>query len=250
MEQVQKMFSYRDMPIRTSMVDSQVWFVAKDVCAVLEIGNTSQALVRLDDDERGLIITDTPSGRQQMAHVNEAGLYILVLGSKKPSAREFKRWITHEVLPSIRKHGAYMTDNALENAIANPDFMIGLLESLKEERLAKESLERKVVEYEPKVTYYDSILSSISAINIGQIAEDYGLNARQLNGILKAERVQHQSGGQWILYQAHRNKGLTKSSTIVVGEHKSKLFTRWTQKGRLFIHEILAKRGINPVCDE
>lgn len=249
MEQIQNIFSYRDMPIRTAIVDSQVWFVAKDVCNVLEITNTSQALIRLDEDERGLISNDTPSGKQQMAHINEAGLYSLVLGSKKPSAREFKRWVTHEVLPSIRKHGAYLTDNVLENALSNPDFMIGLLENLKEEKRLRLELEHQATIDRPKVTYYDTILSTTNAVNISQIANDYGLSGRALNKILKEEKVQRYVGGQWILYQGYKSKGLTKSETITYGVNGATLRTKWTQKGRLFIHELLEKRGINPVID-
>jgi hypothetical protein len=83
------------------------WFVAADVCHVLGIGNPRQAMTRLDDDERGVISTDTPGGMQPMATVNEPGLYTLVLGSRKPEAKRFKRWVTHEVLPAIRRTGSY-----------------------------------------------------------------------------------------------------------------------------------------------
>lgn len=249
MEQIQKIFSYRDMPIRTATIGSEVWFVAKDVCTVLEIGNTSQALVRLDEDERGLISNDTPSGKQQMAHINEAGLYSLVLGSKKPSAREFKRWVTHEVLPNIRKHGAYMTDSVLEKAIGNPDFMIGLLENLRDEKQRVKELEYKVEADRPKITYYDTILSTTNAVNISQIAEDYGLSPQALNRILKEERVQRYVGKQWLLLQQHKGKGLTKTETVSYGTNCAAHRTKWTQKGRLFIHEILVKRGVEPVND-
>lgn len=102
--------------IRTTTVDGEPWFVAVDVCRALEVGNSRQAVTRLDDDEKGVISTDTLGGRQDVSIINEPGLYTLVLGSRKPEAKAFKRWITHEVLPSIRKTGAYATDSRLMEA--------------------------------------------------------------------------------------------------------------------------------------
>nr|BDD46667.1 hypothetical protein 10 [Bacillales bacterium] len=107
MNQLQKIFNYQGNNVRTVIKDGEPWFVAKDVCSILEIGNPSQALSRLDEDEKGLILNDTPSGKQQLSHVNEYGLYTLVLSSRKPEAKSFQRWITHEVIPSIRKTGSY-----------------------------------------------------------------------------------------------------------------------------------------------
>lgn len=102
--------------IRTITRDGEPWFVATDVCRALEVGNSRQAVSRLDDDEKGVISTDTLGGRQEVGIINEPGLYTLVLGSRKPEAKAFKRWITHEVLPSIRKTGAYATDSRLMEA--------------------------------------------------------------------------------------------------------------------------------------
>ena len=100
-------FGYGDHDIRTLVIDGQPWFVAKDVCDVLEIGNTSDALKGLDEDEKGIATVDTPGGPQQMSTVNEPGLYSLILRSRKPEAKRFKRWITHDVLPALRKTGTY-----------------------------------------------------------------------------------------------------------------------------------------------
>lgn len=96
--------------IRAMERGGEVWFVAADVCRALELGNSRQAVIRLDDDEKGVISTDTPGGKQEMNIVNEPGLYSLVLGSRKPEAKAFKRWITHEVLPSVRRTGTYSVD--------------------------------------------------------------------------------------------------------------------------------------------
>ena len=121
--------------VRTVLVNGEPWFVASDVCKALEIVNHKDAVSRLDDDEKsGVVLTD-PHGREQVTNcINEPGLYTLVLGSRKKEAKAFKRWITHEVVPSIRKHGAYMTETTLENCLNNPDFAIGLLTALEEER--------------------------------------------------------------------------------------------------------------------
>lgn len=117
--------------VRTVVQGEDVWFVAKDVCEVLEIKNTTQAMQKLDPEERTMFNI----GRQGETNiVNESGLYSLIMTSRKPQAKAFKKWVTSEVLPSIRKHGAYMTDQVLEQAVTNPDFAIGLLTKLKEEK--------------------------------------------------------------------------------------------------------------------
>ena len=124
--------------------DGEPWFVAADVCKALEIANNRDALTRIDDDEKGVALADTLGGKQEVTIVNEPGLYSLVLGSRKPEAKVFKRWVTHEVIPSIRKHGAYLTPEALERAMTDPDFTIGLLTALKSERESRKIAETKV----------------------------------------------------------------------------------------------------------
>ena len=109
--------------IRAAEINGEPWFIAADVCRALEIGNSRQALTRLDDDEKNtVILNDGIPGNPNMTIINEAGLYALVLSSRKPEAKTFKRWVTHEVLPAIRQHGAYMTEATLERALNEPDF--------------------------------------------------------------------------------------------------------------------------------
>lgn len=126
--------------VRTIMRDGEPWFVAADVCRVLDIRNSRDAVVRLDEDEKGVASTDTLGGEQQMTVVNESGLYSLILGSRKSEARKFKRWITHEVLPSIHKYGAY----AASGVFTNPDIMAALVLSLKHEQERSEKLQRRL----------------------------------------------------------------------------------------------------------
>lgn len=158
MQALQNVFSFQEKQVRVVVKDGEPWFVARDVCAILEIGNTSQALVRLDDDEKGVISTDTPGGVQEMAAVNESGLYELVLGSKKQEAKEFKRWIKREVLPSIRKTGAYAVS---ENKVVPLSERQALIQSLKltaelaeeveEVKTIAQTHSQKIIELEQKV---------------------------------------------------------------------------------------------------
>lgn len=166
MNQLQ-MFNFEKHKVRVISKNDEPWFVAKDVCDVLEIRNTSQALQRLDEDERSMFNI----GRQGETNIiNESGLYSLVLASRKPEAKQFKRWVTHEVIPSIRKYGAYMTPDTLEQAIANPDFAIGLLTNLKEEREKRQAAELRLEEQRPKVLFADSVEASQSSILIRELA--------------------------------------------------------------------------------
>lgn len=135
------------------------WFIAKDVCAVLEIGNPSQALTNLDDDEKGITTTDTLGGPQKTVTVSESGFYRLVLRSRKPIAKEFQRWVTHDVLPSIRKHGAYMTEQTVERILSDPDTLIRLATDLKHEREARKQAEQQVKVLAPKAQALDDFTS-------------------------------------------------------------------------------------------
>lgn len=169
MNQLTKVFNGHELRIVEK--DNEVWFVAKDVCEILGINNSRQALTRLDDDEKaGVIINDGRQNRHLQA-VNEFGLYSLVLTSRKPEAKQFKRWITHEVIPSIRKHGAYMTPETIEKALLNPDVIINLATKLKEEQQKRQQLEAKIEQDEPYTNFGKAIASSEASITIGSFAK-------------------------------------------------------------------------------
>ncbi|MGH0511095.1 phage antirepressor KilAC domain-containing protein [Bacillus paranthracis] len=243
--------------VRTVVKGEDVWFVAKDVCEVLEIKNTTQAMQKLDPEERTMFNI----GRQGETNIiNESGLYSLIMTSRKPQAKAFKKWVTSEVLPSIRKHGAYMTPNTINALLQDPDLIIGLASQLKLEQQARQVAEQKnlmltqqIAENASKITYLDQILKSKDTVTVSQIAADYGLSAQNLNKILNKEKIQYKLNDQWLLYANYRNQGYTKSKTVDVthsdGSRSVKMNTRWTQKGRLFIHELLTKRGIIPEMD-
>lgn len=232
--------------VRTLTENGVPWFVAADVCRALEHSNTTMALERLDNDERAKFNLGHPMNETNF--VNEPGLYTLVLGSRKPEAKAFKRWITHDVIPSIRKHGAYMTPQTIDRMMQSPEFGIKLLTALKEERDKRVMLEQKVEAFKPVQDYVQQILSSKGTLTTTQIAADYNISANKLNKILCEERIQRKVNNQWILYSQHMGKGYTESETIQVtrsdGRPDTVMHTRWTQRGRLMIHELLTKRGI------
>lgn len=158
--------------IRTLMVDNEPWFVGKDVAEILGYGDTNQAIRKHVDDEDKLTRQFDGTGQKRdMIIINESGLYSLILSSKLPKAKEFKRWVTSEVLPSIRKHGAYMTDDVLERTITDPDFMIKLLTKMKEEKKAREIAEQQVKELTPKGIFADAVNSSETSILVGELAK-------------------------------------------------------------------------------
>ena len=185
-----------------------------------------------------------------MTIINESGLYSLVLSSKLPTARKFRRWVTSEVLPSIRRTGGYNLPKDYPSALR-------ALADTEEKRLAllaeNEAQRQVIADFEPVRQYVDTILHSKGSLATSQIAADYGISARALNRILHEEGIQHKVNSQWILYREHMGKGWTDSRTIQFihsdGRPDAKMMTYWTQKGRMMIHDLLARWGIVPVMD-
>lgn len=168
MKQLQKVFDYQGSELRTVVLNNEPWFVAKDVCEILEIKNPSDSLKRLDSDERARINL----GRQGKTNiVNEYGLYNLILGSRKPEAKQFKRWITHEVIPAIRKHGAYMTPETIEKVLTDPDTIIKLATNLKEEKQKRLVAEQTLEKQKPKVLFANAVETSNSSVLVGELAK-------------------------------------------------------------------------------
>lgn len=238
--------------VRTIVIDNEVWFVGKDVCDILKYQNGSRDINRHVDEEDRIkeMIAQYQNGtlvKTQTILINESGLFSLALSSKLPKAKEFKRWITKEVIPSIRKHGGYLTPAKIEEVLSNPDTIIKLATELKKLRTENQMQAQQIAEFKPIKEYVDLILQSDGTVTTTQIAADYGLSAKKLNKILNEEKIQHKVNDQWILYSNMMNKGYTKSETIDIersdGRIESKMHTRWTQKGRLKIHEILTNLG-------
>ena len=166
-----QIFNYNGNEVRTIQKDGEPWWVLKDVCGILGISKYRDTASRLDEDERGSVRVDTPGGEQEMTVVNESGLYNVILRSDKPEAKPFRKWVTSEVLPSIRKHGAYMTPQKIEEALLNPDTIIKLATNLKAEREKRMELERQAEKDKPLVTFANSVSVAKASILVGELAK-------------------------------------------------------------------------------
>ncbi|MNH94446.1 hypothetical protein D3C73_470670 [compost metagenome] len=191
-----KPFMYGPQQVRTVLIENEPWFVAKDICDVLELTNSRMAIERLDTDEKGVSSIDTLGGKQSLQVVNEYGLYSLILGSRKPEAKQFKRWITHEVIPSIRKHGAYMSPETIEKTLTSPDFIIQLATQLKDEQTARLSAEAKIAEQQQKlkeqetpIAIYNLAISAKNTMSMNEVAKALGTGRTRLFRILREENV-------------------------------------------------------------
>lgn len=246
-----QIFHFEHNEVRTILVNDNPYFVGKEIADILGYSNPQKAIRDHVDneDKRSERIVHPFGGVQTTILINESGLYSLILKSKLPSAKKFKRWVTSEVLPQIRKYGMYATDELLDN----PDLLIEVATRYKEEKALRLIAEQKVAEYEPKISYLDTILSSTDTVTTSQIAADYGLSARALNKLLHELGVQRKVSGQWLLYKKHMNCGYTKSHTTPIkqseGPDRIVMNTKWTQKGRLFIYNLLIGEGYFPQID-
>lgn len=248
--------------IRMIEIEGKPYFIANDVAKALGYSVPKDAISR---HCKGALkhrhLTD--GGEQEVKIIPEGDIYRLVIKSQLPTADKFESWVFDEVLPSIRKHGMYAT----EELLANPDLLIAVATQLKEERernkrleeektiLEKETIEmdRKISELTPKANYVDVILQSKSTVLTTQIAQDYGLSAQAFNRKLKNFGIQHKVGRQWILYSKYQGQGYVHSRTIDItrsnGQPDVVMQTEWTQKGRIFLYEELKKRDIYPMIE-
>ena len=247
--------------IRTVEIDGEPWFVGKDVADNLGYQNGSRDINRhVDEEDRQNYQNGTFESNRGLTIINESGLYSLILSSKLPSARRFKHWVTSEVLPAIRKHGIYATEDVTDKILNNPEFGIELLTKYKEERDKRRFLSEQVLtqqkliaELQPKADYVNQILKSTSSVKTTQIAKDYGMSARAFNKLLHELGIQYKVGDQWVLYAKYQACGYVHSTTYeytrrggIVGV---KMRTEWTQKGRLFLYETLKKEGYLPLIE-
>ena len=195
--------------VRTILLDDEPWFVATDVCKALEIGNVSMALSRLDADEKGISSIDTLGGTQKVSIINEPGLYSLILTSRKPEAKAFKRWITHEVIPAIRRHGAYITAPLLEQVANDPSLLFRLAEGLLRERERADTLEHELECAAPKAAYYDAFVSTAHCTSIRATAKELNYPERKFVQFLIAEGYVYRTvAGPVLPYNKPSNKGL------------------------------------------
>ena len=167
-----QIFNYNSVEVRTIQNDGEPWFVLRDVCNVLGLGTPARVAERLDPDEVSQThITDSMGRQQETTIINESGLYNVILRSDKPEAKPFRKWVTSEVLPTIRRHGMYATPDTVEKMLADPDTTIKLLETIKQERAARMALEAKAEADKPKVLFADAVSASHTSILVGDLAK-------------------------------------------------------------------------------
>lgn len=245
--------------VRTMEINGEPYFVGKDVAIILGYAKPENAIANhVDTEDKTLtpIQGGCSTGSQNTTIINESGLYSLILSSKLPKAKEFKRWVTSEVLPSIRKHGAYAVDELLND----PEFAIKTFTALKEEREKNRQLvdtvaiqNQQIAELQPKASYYDVVLNCKDLLSVTQIAKDYGKSGQWLNDYLHKMKVQFKQSDIWLLYAKYANKGYTNTKTQTFngndGQPHTKVHTYWTQKGRLFIYDLLKSDGIVPLIE-
>ena len=244
--------------IRTLDINGEPWLVGKDVAEALGYSNSRKALIdHVDEEDKGVTKCDTLGGIQELTVINESGVYSLVFSSKLPTAKKFKRWVTSEVLPAIRKHGVFVMDDIINNT----DALIEALQAFKAEKIRRQALEvenaiqrQQIAEMEPKVSYYDKVLQSKDPVKTSIIAKDYGYSAKNFNQLLKDLKVQYKQGDIWLLYQKYAGNGYTQTKTHayedqVHGCTGTSCWTYWTQKGRLFLYDLLKANGILPMIE-
>lgn len=241
--------------VRTITEGDKMLFCGSDIASALGYAKPRNALSEHCKGalKRGIL---TAGGVQEMTFIPEGDVYRLIIRSKLPAAERFEHWVFDEVIPSIRKHGMY----AVDELIANPDLAIAALTALKEERAKRAELEstcavqsQQIAEMQPKASYYDLILNCKDLMSVTKIAKDYGKSAIWLNEKLHELGVQYKQGDIWLLYQKYAAKGYTSTKTHDYlgsdGENHAKVSTYWTQKGRLFIYDLLKDSGILPVME-
>ena len=194
-----KIFNYENENVRTTVRNGEIWFVLKDVSDVLGLSNSRRVAERLDEDEKGVTLSDTHGGSQNTTIINEPGLYKVILRSDKPEAKKFMHWVTHEVLPSIRKHGAYITSDKMEELMTDPDTWVKLIRTLQQERQEKAMLQKQITQDKPKVIFADAVAVSDSDILIGELAKILKSNGVEIGQNRLFERLR-QDG-----FLTHRN---------------------------------------------
>lgn len=249
-----KTWTFSGSEVRTILVNGDPWWVLSDVCKVLELSNPTVVANRLEEDERSKF----DLGRQGDATIiNESGLYSVILRSDKPQAKPFRRWVTSDVLPTIRKTGQYTIESRdsyqIDDPIERAKRWIEEEQERKQLKLTVNVQSQQIAEMKPKASYYDLVLNCKDLVSVHTIAKDYGKSPQWLNKFLNEHGIQYKQGNIWFLYQKYAEQGYTNTKTQPYtgnnGEMHSKVHTYWTQKGRLFIYDVLKANGILPVIE-
>lgn len=246
-----KVFSYGQVDLKVKEVNGEIYFDAEQAAIGLGIceDKNGKKYVRWRNVSKYL--------SQEVAKgdfISEPDFYTLAIKANNETAQKFQYWVTHDVLPAIRKHGAYMTPKTIEEALLNPDTIIRLATDLKKEREGRLIAEQRVNELTPKASYYDKVLANKSLVTITAIAKDYGMSGQRMNALLHKLGIQYKQGKTWLLYAKYQKNGWTHSETVMItdryGNEKAVLNTKWTQKGRLGLYELLKDNGILPLIEQ
>lgn len=242
-----QLFNFKGKQVRTVIIDGEPFFVGNDVSTILGYSNYRNAVVNhVDDEDKQRTQIEYAGQKREVTVINESGLYSLILSSKLSQAKEFKHWVTSEVLPSIRKHGLYNMSNVKLQFKIPQTFAEAL-------QLAADQA-KKIEEQQPKVDYFDSQMRNPGLMTVTEIAKDFGQTPYQLNKTLSKLGIQYKQGKRWVLYKEYANKGYAQYEPFAfknksgTGDFKNNL--KWTQRGRKFIYDELAKIGVHPVVEQ
>lgn len=253
-----QIFNFEQNEVRTVLVNDEPYFVGKNVATALGFKDSNNTLKQHVENEDKIIgcQNTTPSFKDKLGRnqyptlINESGVYDLIFGSNLPSAKKFKRWVTSEVLPAIRKHGMYATDELLNN----PDLLIEVATKLKEERTLRLVAEQRVNELQLKADYYDNILNNPGLTPVTAITKNYGMGAPTFNKLLHNLGVQYNQSGVWFLYSKHQDKGYTHTEPFDYvdsnGRSQVKVRTKWTTKGHIFLYQLLKRNDVLPMIEQ
>jgi prophage antirepressor-like protein len=257
--QVQQFYNDEFGSIGILMIDGKPYFPATECAKVLGYKNTRDAIAKHCKGDGvakrdGVAFTTNQYGitteqKVEKTYISEGNLYRLIIRSKLPAAERFEMWVMDEILPTIRKYGAYATYDTLDELLRSPRFANELIKKLAKEREKSEVLEELATEMAPKALYCDLVLQSKNLLPVSLIAKDYGMSASSFNALLHDLGVQFKIGGTWLLYQEHAGNGYTQTRTYRVGENVAAMHTCWTQKGRLFLYERLKGFGFLPLME-
>lgn len=247
MNEVQ-LFNFENHEVRSLLINSEPWFIGKDVADVLGYKNQRDAISKHVDseDKNTVAIHDgITRGNPNQTIINESGLYALIFGSKLESAQKFKRWVTSEVLPALRKTGQYQVKE-----LSGQELMAKALIEAQSVLAAKDKV---IEEMKPKASYYDVIINCKGLLATSVIAKDYGWSAIRLNEYLHKKGIQFKQGKTWLLYQKYATEGYASTKTHEHlgndGTNHANVHTYWTQKGRRFIYDLLKNDGIVPLIE-
>ncbi len=237
-------FNFNAHAVRILNKDGALWFVASDVATALEYSHTPHMLRHLDNDEKDVQIVDTLGGAQEVSTISESGLYSAILRSRKPEAKAFKRWVTHDILPTIRKTGGYMTDELLAKCQKDPNVMFAFAEELLKLRDKTNALESKLDVAQPKADFYDTFISPNKCTGLRDTAKELGISERKFVNFLIDEKYLYRTPAKQLRpYAKKSNEGLFETKDWYTKSDIVSVRVLFTPQGKQFFHKKLIEKG-------